>query len=155
MIPIVFVLALLSTGILLIRFRKKWLARFNLFVTNRITIHLASRVPGFGILTHQGRKWGRQYRTPLNVFRVPEGYLIALTYGRESEWVRNVLAAGGCQLETRRRTYQLASPAIVRDPSRQRFPRLVRPILFATGTDEFMQLSMSESAQRRPIPQAA
>jgi len=28
------------------------------------------------------------------------GFLIALTYGWESEWVRNLVAAGGCQLET-------------------------------------------------------
>ena len=33
-------------------------------------------------------------------FRVSEGFLIALTYGRECEWVKNVVAAGECQLET-------------------------------------------------------
>jgi len=36
------------------------------------------------------------------------GFVIALTYGRESEWVKNVLAAGGCELETRGVRYQLS-----------------------------------------------
>jgi deazaflavin-dependent oxidoreductase (nitroreductase family) len=96
---------------------------FNLAVTNRITSRFAARLPGFGILAHVGRKSGRVYRTPVNVFRVPEGFLIALTYGRESEWVKNVLEAGGCELETRGVRYQLVAPTIVHDPTRRRFRR--------------------------------
>src|SRR5258708_9874623 len=38
----------------------------------------AARLPGFGIVTHVGRKSGRIYRTPVNVFREPDGFLIAL-----------------------------------------------------------------------------
>src|SRR6266487_5799983 len=98
---VILLLVLVLAPILLIRFRKRWVAAFNLAVTNRITSQFAARLPGFGILTHVGRKSGKLYRTPVNVFRAPEGFLIALTYGRESEWVRNVFAAGGCQLETR------------------------------------------------------
>src|SRR6266851_5514108 len=97
---VILLLAILVAPILLIRFRKRWVAAFNLAVTNRITSRFAARLPGFGVLTHVGRKSGRVYRTPVNVFRAPEGFLIALTYGRESEWVQNVLAAGNCQLET-------------------------------------------------------
>src|SRR5579864_611651 len=99
---VILLLAILLAPIFLIRYRKRWVAAFNLAVTNRITSRFAARLPGFGMLTHVGRKSGRVYRTPVNVFRAPEGFLIALTYGRDSEWVRNVLAAGGCKLETRR-----------------------------------------------------
>ena len=107
---IISLLAILLAPILLIRFRKRWVAAFNLAVTNRITGRFADRLLGFGILTHAGRKSGRVYRTPVNVFRAPEGFLIALTYGRESEWVKNVLAAGGCELETRGVRCQLFAP---------------------------------------------
>src|ERR1700738_179597 len=107
---VISLLVLLLVPILLIRFRKRWVAAFNLAVTNRITSRFANRLPGFGILTHVGRKSGRLYRTPVNVFRAPDGFLIALTYGRDSEWVRNVLSAGGCQLETRRVLYELSAP---------------------------------------------
>jgi deazaflavin-dependent oxidoreductase (nitroreductase family) len=130
--------------ILLIRFRKRWVAAFNLAVTNRITSRFAARLHGFGILTHVGRKSGKLYRTPVNVFRLSEGFLIALTYGRDSEWVRNVLAAGGCQLETQGVRYQLVAPTIVHDPTRGRFPPFVRVVLGLIGANDFMQLSTSQ-----------
>ncbi len=138
-------LAILLAPILLIRFRKRWVAAFNLAITNRITSRFAARLPGFGILTHVGRKSGRVYRTPVNVFRAPEGFLIALTYGRESEWVKNVLADGGCELETRGVLYQLSAPTIVHDPTRGRFPLLVRMTLRLIGANDFMQLSTSRA----------
>src|SRR5207245_3378116 len=76
-------LVFLITPVFLIRFRKRWVASFNLAVTNRITNRFAARLPGFGMVTHVGRKSGRVYQTPVNVFRFPDGFLIALTYGRE------------------------------------------------------------------------
>jgi deazaflavin-dependent oxidoreductase (nitroreductase family) len=139
----VLLLVLVLAPILLIRFRKRWVAAFNLVVTNRITSRFAARLPGFGILEHVGWKSGRVYRTPVNVFRAPEGFLIALTYGRESEWVRNVIAAGGCKIETRGVQYHLSSPAILHDPTRRRFPVPVRIVLRLIGADDFMQLSIS------------
>ena len=140
---VISVLAILLAPILLIRFRRRWVAAFNLAVTNRVTSRFAARLPGFGILTHVGRKSGKLYRTPVNVFRATEGFLIALTYGRESEWVRNVLAAGGCELETRHVLYQLSAPTVVHDPARRRFPLFVRIVLRLIGANDFMQLSTS------------
>jgi deazaflavin-dependent oxidoreductase (nitroreductase family) len=134
-------IAILATAILMMRFRKRWLAKFNIAVTNRITSLFAGWLPGFGILTRAGRKSGRVYRTPVNVFRAPDGFLIALTYGRESEWFKNVLAAGGCELETRGVRYQVSAPTIVHDPNRRRFPFPVRTILGIIGANDFMQLS--------------
>ncbi len=141
---VILVLAILLAPILLIRFRKRWVAAFNLAVTNRITSRFAARLPGFGIITHVGRKSGRVYRTPVNVFRAPEGFLVALTYGRESEWVMNVVAAGGCHLETRGVRYHLSAPTIMRDPTRRRFPIPVRIVLRLIGANDFMQLSTSQ-----------
>jgi deazaflavin-dependent oxidoreductase (nitroreductase family) len=138
-------LIVLLAPILLIRFRKRWVAAFNLAVTNRITSGFADRLPGFGILTHVGRKSGKLYRTPVNVFRVPAGFLIALTYGRDSEWVKNVQAAGGCELETQGVRYRLSAPTIVHDPTRRRFPPFVRVILGLIGANDFMQLSISQA----------
>ena len=53
---IILFLAILLAPILLIRFHKRWVAAFNLAVTNRITSRFAARLPGFGILAHVGRK---------------------------------------------------------------------------------------------------
>jgi deazaflavin-dependent oxidoreductase (nitroreductase family) len=132
--------AILLSGILLTRFRKRSLAAFNLAVTNRITSRFAGTLPGFGIITHVGRKSGRIYHTPVNVFRASDGFLIALTYGQESEWVKNVMAAGGCKLKTRGEQYQLTSPTIVHDPTGGRFPLPVRVTLGFVGASDFMQL---------------
>lgn len=147
------IVAIAVTGILIMRFRKRGLAKFNIIVTNRITGLFAGRLPGFGILTHVGRKSGKTYRTPINVFRIPNGFIIALTYSSKSEWVKNVLAAGGCKLETRGKEYQLSAPRVVHDPSRRRFPILVRLVLRLVGADEYIEFS-SRSPASRPVLQS-
>lgn len=80
------------------------------------------------------------YRTPVNVFRVPDGFVIALTYGRESEWVKNVLAAGGAELETSGRRYRLSSPVLASDPSGH-FPGLVRLLTRIAGVTDYLRAS--------------
>jgi len=86
---VISLLAILLAPILLIRFRKRWVAAFNRAFTNRITSLFAARLPGFGIVTHVGRKSGRVYRTPVNVFREQEGFLIALTFRLASQKTQN------------------------------------------------------------------
>jgi len=139
----IIVIAIAATGILLMRFRKRWLAKINIAFTNRITSLFAGWLPGFGILTHVGRKSGKVYRTPINVFRASNGFIIALTYSSQSEWVKNVLAAGGCEFKTRGKKYHLSAPKAVRDPTRRRFPIPVRLVLTLVGADEYMELSNS------------
>ena len=139
---IILVVAIAASGVLMMRFRKRWLAKINIAFTNRITSLFAGWLPGFGILTHVGRKSGKVYRTPVNVFRASDGFLIALTYSSQSEWVKNVLAAGGCELRTRGRKYHVSAPTVVRDPARWRFPIPVRLVLRIVGADEYMELSI-------------
>src|SRR5579864_2559091 len=137
------IVSIAATGMLMMRFRKRWLAKINIAFTNRITSLFAGWLPGFGILTHVGRKSGKDYRTPINVFRASNGFIIALTYSSQSEWVKNVLAAGGCELKTRGKKYRLSAPKVVRDPTRRRFPIPVRVVLWIVGADEYMELLIS------------
>jgi deazaflavin-dependent oxidoreductase (nitroreductase family) len=139
----IIIIAIAASGVLMMRFRKRWLAKINIAFTNRITGLFAGWLPGFGILTHVGRKSGKVYRTPINVFRASNGFIIALTYSSQSEWVKNVLAAGGCELKTRGKKYQLSAPKVVRDPSRKRFPFPVRLVLRTVGANEYMELLIS------------
>ncbi|SRR6266540_2563222 len=118
------------------------MAAFNRSVTNRLTRPAATRLPGFGVVVHTGRRSGRRYRTPVNVFPAPDGvYVIALTYGPGADWVRNVMAAGRCDLETRGRVEQLGSPEIFRDQSQSLVPGLIRPILRFLRVADFMKLT--------------
>ena len=91
---------------------------------NRITRHIAPWTPGFGVVIHRGRRSGREYQTPVNVFAAEDGYVLALTYGPDTDWVKNVLAAGGCELRTRGRAIRLVSPRLgqVQSPADQRMP---------------------------------
>lgn len=104
------------------------LARFNRSVTNHVTGPFAAWLPGFGVVTHNGRKSGREYRVPVNVFRRDGGFTFALTYG-QGDWVKNVMHAGTAQLRTRGRTHTITNPRIVDEPDHPSLPWLVRKIL--------------------------
>src|SRR3954451_15637357 len=120
------------------------LARFNRVVTNRVLGPFARFLPGFAVVSHVGRRSGRIYRTPVNLFRRADGYVIALTYGADSQWVRNVLAAGRAEIETGGRRLELVDPQVVRDPSRSFVPKLVRAVLRLANVDEFMLLERAD-----------
>ena len=80
-----------ASGVLMMRFRKRWLAKINIGFTNRITSLFAGWLPGFGILAHVGRKSGKVYRTPVNVFRAANGFIVALTHLHELQLGLNCL----------------------------------------------------------------
>jgi deazaflavin-dependent oxidoreductase (nitroreductase family) len=113
----------------------KSVARFNAHVTNRVSRPLAGRLPGFAVVTHVGRRSGRTYQTPVNMFRDGERYVIALTYGADTQWVKNVMAAGRCDVRTNGTTVRLCEPRIFRDPERRPFPdRCASHCGFSTST---------------------
>jgi deazaflavin-dependent oxidoreductase (nitroreductase family) len=116
------------------------IGRWNKVGLNRITKRIAPWLPGFGVVIHRGRRSGRLYRTPVNVFRTDSGYLFALTYGPDTDWVRNVLAAGGCQLRTRGRTVQLVTPRQYHDEHRRGIRPVERQILRLLGVADFLSL---------------
>jgi len=111
---------------------------------------VARWLPGFGIVIHTGRKSKSRYETPVNLFRAADGYVIALTYGADSDWVRNVLAADGCEVITRGRRERLTSPEIRHDERRRTVPRSVRPMLRLLRVADFMHM---ENASARGTPQ--
>lgn len=84
---------------------------------NPVTRPVARRLPSFAILTHRGRKTGRTYQTPMNVFRRGHHYFFFLTYGSDVQWVKNVLAAGTCSIDTRGRVVHLVEPELMTDAS--------------------------------------
>ena len=116
------------------------IARFNRRVTNHILGPVVTRLPGFATVVHAGLKTGKTYRTPVAVFRRGSGFVIALTYGPDTQWVQNVLAAGGCKIEARGKTFSVTSPRLAFDPSRRSVPHLVRPPLRVLRVSDFLLL---------------
>jgi deazaflavin-dependent oxidoreductase (nitroreductase family) len=124
----------------------RWLARFNRHVTNHLLGPWARYLPVFGVVVHTGRKTRRRYRTPVNVFQRPGGYVVALTYGPDSDWVRNVLAAGGCTLETRGRTIRLTRPLLYHDEHHRAAPPSLRVIGRLGHIVDFLDLTVEDRA---------
>ena len=118
------------------------IARFNRRFTNRLLSKVAGYLPGFAIVSHVGRRSGRTYRTPVNAFRTDDGYIIALTYGPESDWVKNVLAAGSCELQTRGRWVHLSDPRIETDRSKGWAPLPVKLVLDLINAPQYLRLSL-------------
>ena len=123
--------------------RLQFLLPFTTNVVNRVMRRFAARLPGFGMLEYPGRKSGKPYRTPMTVFRQGDAYVIALTYGTEVQWVKNVIAAGGCTLRTRGRTVRLVEPELFVDAARRQVPQPVRAFLGLVHATSFMRLRIA------------
>ena len=113
---------------------------FTVAVVNPLTRLFAGHVPMFGIVRCRGRRSGRLFRAPVNVFRDGDDYLVALTYSSQADWVRNVLAAGGCELETGGRVIRLTDPELFVDRTRRLMPSPVRMFLGMVNVTEFLRL---------------
>jgi deazaflavin-dependent oxidoreductase (nitroreductase family) len=115
-------------------------ARWNKVGLNRITRHVTPWMPGFGLVVHRGRRSGREYQTPVNVFPADDGFVIALTYGADTDWVKNVQAAGGCELRTRGRALRVGSPRVYHDETRHGIRPLEREVLRLLGVADFLSV---------------
>jgi deazaflavin-dependent oxidoreductase (nitroreductase family) len=111
---------------------------------------VAGRLPAFGIVRHRGRKTGRRYETPVNVFRRGDHYLFFLTYGSDVEWVQNILAAGTCGLRTRGQDLRLVEPELIADPELSLAPRFVRFVeKHVAGVTEVLRMRSATPPETR------
>jgi deazaflavin-dependent oxidoreductase (nitroreductase family) len=117
------------------------LARFNKRFPNRVIRTFAGSVPPLSIVVHQGRRSGRSYRTPVMSFPTADGYVVSLPYGAGRDWLKNVLAAGGCTLERGGRRHALTAPSVI--PAREGLallPAVTRPAFRLLRVSEFVRL---------------
>ncbi len=93
------------------------LARFNRHVTNPVQRLWAGRIPAHGILEHVGRRSGKTYRTPLAVFSADvdgrPGLAIALSYGPDRDWLKNITAANGGRMRRYGKTFGVTDPRVM------------------------------------------
>ena len=124
-----------------------FVARLNRRVANPVARRFAGRIPPFATITHRGRKSGTLYHTPIMAFPNDDGFLIALTYGSETDWVRNVIAEGGGTIEYRKRVVSLSEPRLIKSTAAQMpLPALVRTILRLLNVTEFLRVRRGEPA---------
>lgn len=119
----------------------QWLARFNRYFTNPIQRLWAGWAPGMGILEHVGRKSGKQYRTPLNVFPTDNGVVIVLTYGPDRDWLKNITAAGGGRMKRHGKAISLVDPVVMpKAEAAQSVTGLWRPVVARLPFEEAVVL---------------
>ena len=115
---------------------------FNKRYFNRLVHRFAgvSRTP-FALIRHVGRRSGKPYETPIIVMPLENGFVIALTYGPEVDWYRNVQAAGQATLLWHNREYVLKQPEpITVQAGLAAFPTPFRQILGLLGTRDFVRM---------------
>ena len=127
------------------RTRLQFLRPFTTHVFNRVSRLFAGWLPGFGLLLYRGRKSGKAYRTPMNVFRRGDEYVFALTYGPEVQWVRNIVAAGECQLRTMGREVRLVEPRLYSDHTLRDMPLVIRPFLRFMRVTELLRMRIADA----------
>jgi deazaflavin-dependent oxidoreductase (nitroreductase family) len=75
----------------------------------------SSGAPGgiASVVRHVGRRSGRLYDTPVKAVLTEHGFVIALPYGLNTDWLKNVQASGSATIVHEGDTYQVDSPEIV------------------------------------------
>ena len=116
-------------------------ARFNRRVTNPLLGTISDRVWPLATLHHVGRSSGRRYRTPVFAFTTPRGVVVALTYGPQVQWLRNLESAGEARMVRRGRVLALSDPVRLRGSAGARLvPAPIRWGLRAMVVDEFVEV---------------
>jgi len=98
-----------------------------------------------GPLEHIGRKSGQRRLTPVHPEPTASGFRFVVPLGDQSEWARNVLAAGGCRIQLHGQVYELVEPRRVSPGALTDLPRILRAAMTALG---FRYLQLDTAAVR-------
>lgn len=120
----------------------RWIAELNRVTTNRVAARLAGHLPPFALIEHIGRRSGRCYRTPVMLFPTLDGYAIALTYGPATDWVRNLIVAGGGVVIRGGKRIAITAPRLEHGPAVRRYaPIPARVVLRLLGVEDVLLVS--------------
>jgi deazaflavin-dependent oxidoreductase (nitroreductase family) len=65
------------------------------------------------VVEHTGRRTGRSYETPVVAAPVEGGFVVALPYGPNTDWLKNVLAAGHATIRFDGHAHDVDLPEVV------------------------------------------
>ncbi|HEX6392718.1 MAG TPA: hypothetical protein VFZ97_04715 [Acidimicrobiales bacterium] len=100
---------------------------------------------------HVGRRSGHEYVTPATARLNGQHFWVSLTFGPDSDWCRNVLAAGECTIRWRGEDYHAVRPLIVDrsvalSQAGKAFKRTEKAIMKAIGITQFLRLDVDQAA---------
>jgi deazaflavin-dependent oxidoreductase (nitroreductase family) len=120
-------------------------------LTSPLTTPLAGKRwnPIFAVVEHEGRKSGRRYATPVAARRTANGFVIALAFGAQVDWYRNLVSAGGGTIRWRGRSYQVARPERIEIPTAMAtFHPVQRALMRLVGVDGYIRVQDLGPAER-------
>ena len=121
------------------------MARFNRRYANPVVRRLAGSLGPLTLVSHHGRRTGREYATPVMSFTTDDGLVIGVVYGSSSDWVHNVLASSRAEVKRRGQSRQYQGARLVeRDEGLQLVPTLVRGPFRVLGVHHFIRLTNAE-----------
>jgi hypothetical protein len=125
--------------------RSRWL-------TSPLTRSLFGQNAPFSIVTYRGRR-STDVPAQAAVLAFPQhgGFVVPLLPRSRRDWVSMVLHAGECRLQYRRRHYPLQRPIMVQaHPSEISMPGWMQKIFVATGTVDYLRLTVNVAEPVRP-----
>jgi len=91
--------------------------RFNRAFTNPRAMKDAGTPGAYAsVIRHVGRTSGRPYETPVGAFATDDGFVIALPYGSDPDWLKNVIASGSATIVHEGETARVDRPELVATP---------------------------------------
>jgi deazaflavin-dependent oxidoreductase (nitroreductase family) len=121
-------------------------------LTKKLNPRMVERAgqPGFGgaaQIHHVGRRSGRPHVTPVGARLAGTTFVIPLTFGNQSDWVRNVRAAGGATIRLNGAEYRAVRPefataAQARELVRSVYEPGMRAAFRLLGIRQFMLLRL-------------
>lgn len=117
---------------------------------NRVMVRFAGRrhFTMAAQVRHIGRRSGKAYVTPVSARLVGDVAVLPLTFGNQSDWARNVHAAGGCAIRLEGLDYIATEPEFLSRAEAKSliltaFSRPQRVMLRALGIKQFLRLRVS------------
>jgi len=65
------------------------------------------------VVRHVGRRSGRTYETPVIAAQHDDHFLIALPYGKRTDWLKNVLDKGSAAIVADGQVYEVDRPEVI------------------------------------------
>lgn len=120
-------------------------ARFNRVAINPLLRRVSTHAPYFATLIHRGRRSGLEHQTPLNVFPVADGFIIALTYGQNADWRKNLFAAEHARMVHRGVELRVVAPRFLpEDEALTALPLGLAQLLALLNVHDFIEVDVGE-----------
>jgi deazaflavin-dependent oxidoreductase (nitroreductase family) len=118
------------------------LRKFNRAITNRLTKLFAGNL-FYALVTHVGRKTGKEYSTPVLAALKNETIFVPLPYGADTDWFLNIQATGKCTIKIHRKSYSCINPEIVeKTTALPAFSIMLRATFERIKLDQFLRLDI-------------